>query len=154
MQTTTKQSAEEIILAMAKKHGAITRDMVLAEAQKKRSPLHPHFCWDDTAAAHEYRLIQAGELIRKIKVTVESAGDKTVRVRQFHHVFQEVPSDEDAGETEQRGIFVTLETALSVTSYRDQMLESCKRDMTAFRVKYSALNEVAHIIQAIDRTNI
>jgi hypothetical protein len=46
---------------------------------------------------------------------------------------------------------VTLDTALSVESYRDQMLANCKRDMQAFRQKYAALTEVANVIAAMDK---
>lgn len=140
---------------MAKKHGAITSHMVLAEAQKKRSPLHQYFVWDDTEAAQKYRLIQAGELIRRIKVTYEASDEKTVRVRMFHHVTQEGAVDLETGEQgESQGIFVTLETALEVTSYRDQILAECRRDMATFRQKYSAITEVAAIINAIDSTEL
>lgn len=143
---------EAQLRAMAEKHGAITAEMVLSEASRKRSPLHPFFVWDDSKAARQYRLIQAGEMIRQIKVTYEPTEDRTVRVRAFHHVTQTTINAE--GEAEESGIFVTLETALSVESYRDQLLKNCRRDMESFRQKYSALNEVSHVIEAIDSARI
>ena len=146
MNTTTptkKESAASVIRRLAEKHGSITAEIVLNEAKKKNSPLHSHFQWDDTKAARKYRLIQAAELIRRIKVEYVVSENNTVRVRAFHNV------TEDCEEPE-TGRFVSLETALTVESYREQLLAQCKRDMQAFKTKYSALSEVAHIINAME----
>lgn len=140
-------TAADAIRNLAKKHGSITAEIVLAEAKKKSSPLHDHFQWDDTAAANQYRLIQAAALIRRIKVEYTVSENNTVRVRAFHNV-TDAP---DQGEEQEKGFFVPLETALSVESYRDQLLAQCKRDMQAFKAKYSALAEVSHIINAMDQ---
>jgi len=141
---TKKESAASVIRKLAEKHGSITAEIVVAEAKKKTSPLHSHFQWDDTKAARQFRLIQAAELIRRIKVEYIVSENHTVRVRAFHNV------TEDCEEPES-GFFVSLETALSVESYREQLLEQCKRDMQAFKAKYSALAEVSHIINAMDQ---
>lgn len=140
-------TAADAIRNLAKKHGSITAEIVLSEAKKKTSPLHTHFQWDDTAAAREYRLIQAAALIRKIKVEYTVSENHTVRVRAFHNV-SDLPEE---GENQEKGFFVALETALSVESYREQLLANCKRDMQAFKSKYSALAEVSHIINAMDQ---
>jgi hypothetical protein len=44
---------------------------VVKNAKNPQSPLHKYFVWDDTKAAHEYRLWQARELIKKIEITYE-----------------------------------------------------------------------------------
>ena len=140
-------TAADAIRDLAKKHGSITAEIVLNEAKKKTSPLHAHFQWDDTAAARQYRLIQAAALIRRIKVEYTVSENNSVRVRAFHNV-SDLPEE---GEDQVKGLFVTLETALSVENYRDQLLAQCKRDMQAFKAKYSALSEVSHIINAMDQ---
>lgn len=143
-----KPSAADAIRALAQRYGSITPEIVLKDAQRKSSPLHNHFQWNDTAAARQFRLIQASELIRRIKVEYVCSDNRTVRVRAFHNV-----ADEDADESDSnpRGIYVPLETALSVESYKDQLLEKCKRDMKAFQVKYAALSEVEHVISAMSK---
>jgi hypothetical protein len=141
--TTKKESAASVIRKLAEKHGSITAEIVLIEAKKKTSPLHSHFQWDDTKAARQFRLIQAAALIRKIKVEYIVSEINTVRVRAFHNVTEDVEEPET-------GVFVSLQTALSVDSYRDQLLAQCKRDIQAFKSKYSALSEVSHIINAMD----
>lgn len=138
--TAKKQTAADAIRDLAKKHGSITAEIVVKAASKKTSPLHPHFDWDDTVAARKWRLEQASSLIRKINVQYIVGEERTVSVRAFHNV----TDDEEPG-----GFYVPIDTALSVESYRDQLLSNCKRDMAAFRAKYAALSEVASVIEAM-----
>ena len=139
----TTQSASEAIKELAEKTGNLTPELVLKEAKKKTSPLHSHFNWDDTQAAHSYRLLQASALIRKIKVEYSVSESKSVLVRAFHNV------REGGDEGNERGVYVSVAEAFSVESYREQILAQCKRDMTAFRQKYAALDEVQRVIEVM-----
>lgn len=60
--------------------GRITPDAVLADAKSPKSPLHDQFEWDDSEAAKQWRLNQARELIRSVRVdiTTESRTVSTV----------------------------------------------------------------------------
>jgi hypothetical protein len=49
---------------------------VVEAARPKDSPLHGAFCWNNTEAAKRYRLLQAQQLIRSFRVTVEDNGTK------------------------------------------------------------------------------
>jgi len=145
--TAQQQSKADRIKALADKHGGITPEIVLADARKKSSPLHKHFVWDDTQAAEKYRLVQAAELIRRIKVTYEYAPEKIVSVRAYHAI---APQHGEEGEDDNgRAVYVTLATALE--SYHDQLMEQCRRDMAAFRQKYAALQQVSHIVEAMEQ---
>ena len=85
-----KPTAAGAIRALAEKHGGITAEIVLQAAAKKSSPLHSHFNWDDSSAARQYRLVQAGELIRRIKVQYEVSENNPLfpRLRSGHQLFQ------------------------------------------------------------------
>lgn len=48
--------------------GELSKEVVLAAATPASSVLHSLFEWDDAKAGHEYRLCQAGDLIRKVQV--------------------------------------------------------------------------------------
>jgi hypothetical protein len=48
--------------------GALKSEAVVTEAEADVSPLHPFFEWDDSAAAHAHRLMQARMLIRAVEV--------------------------------------------------------------------------------------
>ena len=155
-----KAIATKEVIALAERHGGtITPEIILSEAKRKRSPLHGFFCWDDTEAAREYRRIQAAQLIRRIKVTITGGDEKHIRVRAFVNVVEPAPAD-DAEDTDDldghgvncrpRGIYVTVQHACQVEDYRTQMIQQAKRDVEAFRAKYSALNEVGRIIAEMD----
>lgn len=52
--------------------GRLTPDAVLKDAKSASSPLHDQFEWNDSAAAVQWRLAQARELIRSVKVEVQT----------------------------------------------------------------------------------
>ena len=148
MTTTTKKQAspQDEIKRLAKIHGYITPEIVLSAAKPKSSPLHSRFCWDDTTAANEYRILQAKELIRRIQVTYDITPNRSVSIRAFHNVSEMNDDDEETR------FYVDVESALG--SYRDQLLAQCARDMAAFKEKYRALTEVSRVIDAMEKTNL
>lgn len=56
------------LLELSKQNEGLTAELVLAEAADVSSPLHDVFEWDDTEAATQWRLHQARNLIRSIRV--------------------------------------------------------------------------------------
>lgn len=65
------------------RHGRLTGALVLESATDPAHPLHTYFEWDDTEAAHRFRLDQAGALIRSVRVVYGPARES---VRGFHSV--------------------------------------------------------------------
>ena len=59
--------------------GRIDPHAIVEAARSPESPLHRYFEWDDTSAAEKYRISQARELLRsvRLKTTIE---DRTLRV--------------------------------------------------------------------------
>jgi hypothetical protein len=153
-----KAIATQEVVSLAEKHGGtITPEIILAEAKSKRSPLHGFFCWDNNEAAAEYRRIQAAQLIRRIKVTITGGDEKHIRVRAFVNVVEPTPTEDEPEEIDghgincrPRGIYVSLQQAVRIDDYKEQMIRQCKRDVEAFRSKYSALSEASRIIEAMD----
>lgn len=72
-----------------KERGGLKPEVVIEEARPKNSPLHTAFTWDDSKAAHEYRLWQARSLIRAVCVVPSDQPDLTPRA-----VYVHVPDDE------------------------------------------------------------
>lgn len=66
---------------IADKQGRLTPMGVLDAAQDNDSPLHGFFEWDDSVAAKEWRVEQARDLIRRVKivVTVDEVEYKVVK---------------------------------------------------------------------------
>ena len=130
--------------------GALTPEEVLNAAKKKTSPLHKHFTWDDTAAAHQYRLNQASWLIRHVQIHVETPDSSHV-TRAFIRV--DVTDAGDDEEVESKSQYVPLRTALDTPDYRASMLADAKRDLRQFQHKYSILSELAGVMKEIERLN-
>lgn len=63
-------------------NGELTAPLVLSEAASPSSPLHRHFEWDDSVAGQKYRLEQARDLIRSVRIEVlddSPSGPRRVR---------------------------------------------------------------------------
>lgn len=71
--------------------GPVTPSRLVAEAADPEHPLHDRFEWDDSAAAHQYRLNQARHVI--VSITDHPAG-ATRRIPVYIHV----PSPKGEGE--------------------------------------------------------
>lgn len=69
----------------------LTPALVLAEAEDPNSPLHALFEWNDSVAADRWRLQQARELIRSVKVVYREADDTNPAksVRAWHAIRDE-----------------------------------------------------------------
>lgn len=127
--------------------GSITPEVVVESARLKGSPLHDHFEWDDSAAARAHRLWQASALIRsvKVRVTVQNRAEPVV-VRMFMNV-----APEGTTRGADKGIYVQLDSAMSRPDYHAQLLSQAKRDLAAWREKYSTLQELAEVFSAIEQ---
>lgn len=55
--------------------GDLTPEAVVESAKDAKSPLHPVFEWDDAKAGHQFRVQQAGTLIRSVIVTVSGGAE-------------------------------------------------------------------------------
>lgn len=106
---------------------------VLADARDESSPLHAYFEWDDTAAAERYRLAQAQDLIRRVKVTVVRANESPVSVRAFIAKRELTSVGEPASAV---GSYAAIEHVAGVTAYEVSIRESISRDLAQLQRKY------------------
>ncbi len=77
--------ADRLARITKRNHGILTPDAVLEDAQKEDSPLHDQFTWDDSEAAHQWRLEQARALIRSVRVEVQTESRTVSTVRYVRH---------------------------------------------------------------------
>ncbi len=105
---------------------------VVAAAAAPSSPLHPLFDWDDTSAARQYRLVQAGLLIRRAKVTVLRGEDEEpVRVRAYVAV-------RDVGrEPDEAGTYMPIEDVAGRSELEGALLAAMRRDVRRLQRRYS-----------------
>lgn len=62
------------------KQGKITAEQIVAAASRANHPLHDEFEWDNGVAGHQYRLMQARAMLRKVTFVKVSHGMTTKSV--------------------------------------------------------------------------
>jgi hypothetical protein len=108
-------------------NGRLTPSAVVEAATNPKSPLHRHFEWDNAKAAAAYRIDQAREIIRVIRI---EDGEDTPQ-RAFLSV------KDDAG--------VSYRTAAEVAGSLDlqiAVLKQAERDLDAFKRRYAELQDI------------
>ena len=124
-----------------KAEGELTPTAVLDRARSANSSLHGHFEWDDSIAAEQHRLSQAGELIRSITVDVTRSNiEPTKTVRAF------VSVERPTGRS-----YMGVERAMSDQEIRQQVLQRAWSELSSFRQRYADLEELAGGFAAMDK---
>ena len=128
---------------LVSKNGAATPEDLLDSAARKSSPIHDLFDWDDSEAARKWRIAQAGQFIRYVRVRVVSTSpsgeQKAVKVRAFSSV-----KDSDG----ERG-YQPTPRCMDNENLRKQVLERALSELRAFEAKYGHLQELSGVLAAI-----
>ena len=104
---------------------------VVEEARNPQSPLHKSFTWNDDEAAEQWRLQQARQLIRSVKIErIENVQEqRTVRfVRQYVHD----PANDG---------YLATEDVAKLPDVRDRILAEMRRDLTRLQSKWDLYKE-------------
>lgn len=120
------------------KYGEVTSENILESASDEKSPIHNVFEWDDSKAAHKYRLHQATTLICNLKVTTDEHKDLSVRA----YV--------DVSESK-KGSFINIGSAFKNPDTREMVIQRALSELEAFREKYRDLVELAAVFNEIDK---
>lgn len=121
-----------------KSDGRLTPEIVLKDAEKKRSPIHVYFEWADSVAAYEHRLDQARYLVRKIVVRIKESPDSP-SVRAFVKI-----------EEEDSGFYTSMCVALSDEDMHAQLLARALKEAQDWRRRYQDLMEFAAVFEALE----
>ena len=120
-----------------KNGGFMTPQMVVDDARKSRSPLHNAFEWDDAQAASQYRIEQAGYIIRHLSVTVVVGAKETVT-----RAFVSIKQDDGA-------CYTSIVRAMGDAELRAQVLQQAWAELEAWKGKYKEYDELSHIFAAM-----
>lgn len=104
---------------------------VVAAARDPDSPLHKFFCWDDSKAAAEFRLIQARQLIARVRLTIPAGSGEVREVRAYHAVRSKA-----AG-------YSHLEDVLASAELKAALLSQMAADLERVRERYASLESIA-----------
>jgi len=119
--------------------GLLTPELVVEEARSAESELHSQFEWDDEVAAESFRLAQAANLIRSIKITY--ATDEDGRAKRVRGWVSVVSAD---GKSRS---YQPTEKAMENDFTRQLVLQECKREWKSFEAKYGHLQEFWQIVR-------
>ena len=119
--------------------GLLRPSDVVAYAADPDTALHSYFTWDDSVAAHSYRVWQARKLIA-VNVTVLSSGTSPVRV------YVSLAGDRHSG-----GGYRGIVSVLADSEQSDDLLGEALREMRHFTKKYRTLKALAPVIQEMNK---
>ena len=124
--------------------GLLRASDVVEEARNPESPLHSSFNWDDTAAAHQWRLQQARQLIRVV-VEMLPYNEPQYEVRAYVSLTPDRVQD--------NGGYRVMTEVLASPPERQQMLADALDELNRLKVRYHQLSELDSVFRAIERTS-
>jgi hypothetical protein len=132
---------KEIIdtLSALAQRGKLDPVAVVEAARPESSPLHDRFTWDDSEAAHQFRLIEARKLIQVCVELLPGAADPSP-------VWVSLRQDRPHG-----GGYRRMVTVLSDEDLRAQLLDDALEAMEYFQQKYGALKELARVFDEMKK---
>lgn len=119
--------------------GELTPQAVVDEAREESSPLHHRFEWNDSVAGEKYRIIQAQQIIRSVRIDFTSASGEKNSLREFH-------AARESGVPERQGYLPVGEIVQDDLAFKI-LLRDLERDIAELKRKYGHLQEFAEIIR-------
>lgn len=153
------EAKQRLEFLAARQNGLLNPRTVVDDARNPDSPLHSYFDWNNDHAAEQWRLFQAGVLVRRIKVFIVKPEQADQRI-EVHLVrpepagsistrrFVSLPSQRSA-----LGGYLPVESVLSDAERRAELINTALRELRALREKYQVLEELADVWSALDRIN-
>lgn len=129
--------AEEIRTCLS---DTFTSQELVELAKNPSTELHKCFEWDDSKAAHKYRIRQAHDVARSLQITyIDTRGDdpEEKSVRMFYN------NGRNTG-------YQSVSRIVSIDSEYDKLLKQAKADLADFKIRYSTILELQSVIDAID----
>jgi hypothetical protein len=130
----------EIERLSLKYSGELSARQLLEESKGPQAPLHKCFEWDDSKAAKQYRIEQAGVLLSSIRVIVEDEKKNETP----HIAFVSV-------QTERGRKYVSVGKAMSKETYKMQVLGEALQQLKAATKRYEDLSELGGIRREVDK---
>jgi len=115
-------------------HGFLTPQLVVQKASAEDSSMHNYFTWNDTEAGSKYRLWQARQLIKDVRVTIEGK-----KVNMFHHIKVSIDGQD-------KEAYLNVEKILNDENLREQVLLSAIKEIQYWQKKYNDIKELRGVI--------
>lgn len=121
--------------AIRDERGELTPALVVETARDPEHPLHSRFEWDDSVAAEKWRLEQASQLLRVVKLPADPSRPDDLRA------FVAVK-----GKDSHKADYVPTEEALADEFVRKLVLRDMEREWRLLKRRYEHMREFADLI--------
>jgi len=125
-----------------KKHTGVTPTVLVEDAANPKSPLHGYFNWDDSDAAHKFRVEQARHLLNHLELVVTVEGRDPTPIKGFFNVKSPTGSP----------VYVSFETVKNDAQLRLQVLEDAFNELVYWKSRYEEYQEFGEVVMAIETT--
>lgn len=125
------------IHALALERDSVDAEDVLTDAETAESPLHDYFEWEDSEAAHKYRVNQARYLLRSIVVTVTTNGEEHDARLTYNVIVKD------------KSTYVPIERVMTDKEIHEQVVEKALRQLRSWQRQYREVQELYHVVDAI-----
>lgn len=123
------------LTAIRDEHGALNAVLVVDLARDPEHPLHNRFEWDDTVAGERWRLEQAGQLLRVVKLPADP--ERPNDLRAFVAI---------KGKDSPRAEYVPTGAALADEFQRRLVLADMEREWKMLKRRYQHMVEFAALV--------
>lgn len=111
-------------------HGLLKPEIVVDESRPEEAVLHPCFDWVDESAAEKYRIHQARNLIKSVRIT-KTKDDGTVTAKR---VYVNLGESEDNAQA-----YHAISDVVRNPEQRAQMIDQVWRELSAIKARYREL---------------
>lgn len=136
-----KEEVQTELVSLYQQHGALNPEAVVDAARDKKSALHTHFDWDNSEAAHKYRLLQARNLIRVAVTVIPALSNEPVK--QFVSIRALRGSDQ--------GSYIATTDLLSDDDKYELAKADAIRSLERIKYQYNYIAELQPVWAAIDK---
>ena len=133
--------AQNELVTIYQQHGALNPETVVDVARDKKNPLHNHFDWKDSEAAHKYRLQQARNLIRVAVTVIPELSNEPVK--QFVSIKALRGTD--------KGSYIATADIISDDAKYAMALQDALRDLERVKYRFNYISELQPVWDAIDK---
>lgn len=123
------------LTAIRDERGELTPALVVDTARDPEHPLHSRFDWDDSTAAEKWRLEQASQLLRVVKLPADPSRPSDLRA------FVAIK-----GKDSHRADYVPTEEALADEFARKLILRDMEREWRLLKRRYEHMREFSDLI--------
>lgn len=140
--------AAKVLLDIKERHGHCGAEILVAEAVAEDHPLHNKFTWEDSKAAHHWRLQEARQITRSIRIILDPKvpEEDQPEIRAFVHVKADDKEIKFEGDS-----YLPIIDVFESKTYTQQILDRAMDELRGWQKRYSEYKSVfGAVFEAID----